>query len=115
MSSRSDDVALGRASTAADEIKADAELPAGVVQHQSSTVADPKRNHVWVAVVLAAVLFIGGVAASVFAANSVAHRNSERSREALELSAAEVAATLRVAILREDDLATIAAAFYLRT
>ena len=48
-------------------------------------------------------------------ANSVARRNSERSRESLELSAAEVASTLRVAILREADLAQSATAFYLRT
>jgi diguanylate cyclase (GGDEF)-like protein len=90
-------------------------LPAGVVLHQSASDVDPKRNHVWVAVVLAAVLFTGGIVTSALTANSVAHRNAQRSQQALELSAAEVAATLRGAILREDDLAAIAAAFYLRT
>jgi diguanylate cyclase (GGDEF)-like protein len=77
--------------------------------------SDWKRNHIWVAVVLACLLLAGGVLGSVLAARSVARSNSERSHEALQLSAAEVAATLRVAILREADLALSASAFYLRT
>jgi diguanylate cyclase (GGDEF)-like protein len=97
------------ASTSVENDVADGETSA------SSARSDWKRNHIWVAVVLAGLLLAGGVLGSVLAARSVARSNSARSREALQLSAAEVAATLRVAILREADLASIASAFYLRT
>jgi diguanylate cyclase (GGDEF)-like protein len=100
--------------TRADPTPVDSATP-DVVLHNSSMSADPKGTHIWVTVVLACVLLAGGIIGSVLAANSVANRNSERSHEELELSAAEVASTLRVAILREADLAQSAVAFYLRT
>ncbi len=46
-------------------------------------------------------------------ASSVARRNSETSRDALSVSSIEVASTLRLAIQREEDLATSATGFFL--
>ena len=94
----------------------DATVPDDLARHQSPPErVDPKRNHIWVAVVLATVLLAGGVLGSVLTSQSVAHRNSERQRDALALSSVEVASTLRLAIEREEDLAVSAAGFFLGT
>ena len=91
-------------------------LPDDVALHQlPAERVDPKRNHIWVAVVLATELLAGGVLGSVLTAQSVARRNSERQRDALALSSVEVASTLRLAIQRDEDLAVSAAGFFLGT
>jgi diguanylate cyclase (GGDEF)-like protein len=74
-----------------------------------------KRSPIWVAVLLACVMLTGGVVGSAMTARSVAHRNSERSQASLELSSAEVASTLRLALQREEDLAVSATGFFLGT
>jgi len=70
-----------------------------------------KRFRMWS--VLAVVLVIGGAAAAVLAARSVAASNAARSREAFRQSASEVASTLQLAIQREKDLVVTAAGFFL--
>jgi diguanylate cyclase (GGDEF)-like protein len=74
-----------------------------------------RRAHIWVSVVLASVLLTAGVVGAVLTARSVAHRNSERSEDELALSSVEVAATLRLAIQRQQDLAVSATGFFLGT
>ncbi len=81
--------------------------------HTPSVDIDPRRNNLWVAVVLAVLLLAGGVLGSAMTAGSVARRNSEKARDALSLSSVEVASTLRLAIQREEDLATSATGFFL--
>jgi diguanylate cyclase (GGDEF)-like protein len=72
-----------------------------------------KRQRIWVAVLLVTVLLAGGLLGSVLTARSVAHRNSERQHEALNVSSIEIASTLRLAIEREEDLAVSAAGYFL--
>ena len=76
--------------------------------------SSPRRNHIWVGV-LATLLLSAGVTGAALTARSVAHRNSERSDDARELSSVEVASTLRLAIQREQDLAVSATGFFLGT
>jgi diguanylate cyclase (GGDEF)-like protein len=87
----------------------------GVAPHPPVADTDSKRHHIWVAVVLACLLLAGGVLGSELAADSVAKRNSERSQQALELSAIEIASTLQSSLKREQDLAVSAAGFFLGT
>ena len=74
-----------------------------------------RRNRIWVTVVLATLLLTAGIVGAALTAGSVAHRNTERSADALALSSVEVAATLRLAIQREEDLAVSATGFFLGT
>lgn len=58
-----------------------------------------------------ALLVIAGVVGSVLAAGSVAHDNGARSRAAFMSSSAEIASTLQLAILHEQDLVVGASSF----
>ncbi|HEX4980792.1 MAG TPA: sensor domain-containing diguanylate cyclase, partial [Ilumatobacteraceae bacterium] len=54
---------------------------------------------------VAAVMVVGGIAGSLFAARSVAKTEADAARNVFERSAAEVASTLQLAIQHQDDLA----------
>jgi diguanylate cyclase (GGDEF)-like protein len=62
---------------------------------------------------VAGVVVLGGAAAAVFAARSVAASNAAKAHEAFEQSSSEVASTLQLAIEREQDLVFTAAGFFL--
>ncbi|HEX2786245.1 MAG TPA: CHASE domain-containing protein, partial [Ilumatobacteraceae bacterium] len=74
-----------------------------------------RRRQVWIVVLLAAMLFVAGVASSVATATSVARHDADKSRQAFTVSSLEVASTLRLAIQREQDLAVSASGFFLDT
>jgi diguanylate cyclase (GGDEF)-like protein len=114
VSARNDGVDHRRPPTSTNTTPADG-AATDVVLHLPAIEADPKRNHVWVAIAMACLLLGGGVVGSVLAAKSVAHRDSTESRDALSQSSVEVASTLRLAIQREQDLALSATAFFLGT
>ncbi|MDX6241849.1 MAG: diguanylate cyclase, partial [Kribbellaceae bacterium] len=69
-----------------------------------------KRRYVWL--VLASVLGIAGMAGSVAVAGSVGRNAEQKSRAEFESSSAEIASTLELAILHEEDL-NLSAATYL--
>ena len=73
---------------------------------EGSGVGSTKRHVAWAAV--AALLTLVGV---VFAADSVAHSDAARSRQAFESSSAEIASTLQLAIQHEEDLILSGAAY----
>ena len=75
--------------------------------------AASKRSQVWVVVLAAALLVIGGLVGSILAAQSVVRNDTAKSKRALATSSAEVASTLRLAIQREQDLAVSATGFFL--
>ncbi|MEP7203884.1 MAG: hypothetical protein ABI894_14840, partial [Ilumatobacteraceae bacterium] len=106
------DPGLGRLSLPADHV-APARIPTEAELHQFVAEPESRRHHVWIAVVLACLLLGGGLFGSQLAAASVAKRNSERSQQALELSAVEIASKLRLSLQRQEDLAISAAAFFL--
>jgi diguanylate cyclase (GGDEF)-like protein len=69
----------------------------------------PRRPHVWLLV--AALLVVAGMTSAVLAADSVARRDSEKSRQAFRESAGEISSTLKLAIQHENDLVVNAGAF----
>ncbi len=75
----------------------------------------PRRQRIWVTVILATGLLAAGVLGATLTAQSVSRRSSERAQEAFDLSSVEIAATLRLAIHREEDLAVSATGFFLGT
>ncbi len=83
--------------------------------HPASVDTKPKQNRLWAAIVLAMLLFAGGVFGAALTARSVAQRSADKSRTALALSSVEVASTLRLAIQRQEDLAVSATGFFLGT
>ncbi len=115
MSAPNDGAAQGPQPAAPSDPLMTERAPREVVLHLPAVEPDPRRNHVWVAIVLASLLLVCGVVGSVAAARSVANRNAERSQDTLELSSIEVAATLRLAIQRQQDLAVSATGFFLGT
>jgi diguanylate cyclase (GGDEF)-like protein len=114
VSARNDSADLRRPPTSTNTTPA-VDGPTDVVLHLPVIEADPKRNHVWVAIALACLLFAGGVLGSVVIARSVGNRNGSDSQDTLNLSSQEVASTLRLAIQREQDLAVSATGFFLGT
>ncbi len=80
---------------------------------RSRVVAHAKRWQLWVVLLAAALLVIGGLVGSIVSAKSVVRHERDRSKRALATSAAEVGSTLRVAIQREQDLAVSATGFFL--
>jgi diguanylate cyclase (GGDEF)-like protein len=68
-----------------------------------------KRHHVWM--LTAAALLVGGLVASLFAAESVARSDASRSSQEFDASSAEVASTLQLAIQHETDLIVSASGF----
>jgi diguanylate cyclase (GGDEF)-like protein len=87
----------------------------GVAKFKRFQTESGRRLQVSVVVLLAGLLLVGGIAGSVATASSVRMRNADSSRDALALSSVEIAATLRLAIQREEDLAVTAAGFFLNT
>ena len=86
----------------------------GEADHPRSRVtAGAKRWQLWVVLLTAALLVLGGLVGSIVKAKSVVRNDSDRSKRALATSAAEVASTLRLAIQREQDLAVSATGFFL--
>ena len=83
-----------------------------VGQH-SRVAAASKRWQLWVVVLAAVLLVVGGVVGSILSAQSVVRNDTARSKRALATSAAEVGSTLRLAIQREQDLAVSATGFFL--
>jgi diguanylate cyclase (GGDEF)-like protein len=68
-----------------------------------------RRASVWATA--AVVLALAGVLGSVLGARAMAHSDAERQRLASHLSAAEIAAVLKLAIRREEDLTISTSAF----
>ena len=75
----------------------------------SGMVARVRRLGVWG--VIAALLAVGGVVGTVFAARSVARTDAQNSHQAFKQSSTEIASTLRLAIQREQDLIVDASGF----
>jgi diguanylate cyclase (GGDEF)-like protein len=71
-----------------------------------------RRLGVWV--VIAALLALGGVVGTVFAARSVSRTDAEKSRQLFGHASSQIASTLRLAIAREKDLVVSAAVFDLQ-
>jgi diguanylate cyclase (GGDEF)-like protein len=70
-----------------------------------------RRHHAWVAI--AAGLALAGVLGALLAAGSVARRDAESSRRDLQVTSAQVASTLQLAIEHEEDLVVNAGAYIL--
>jgi diguanylate cyclase (GGDEF)-like protein len=68
-----------------------------------------RRGSVWATA--AVMLALAGVLGSVLGARAMAHSDAERQRLASHLSAAEIAAVLKLAIRREEDLTISTSAF----
>jgi diguanylate cyclase (GGDEF)-like protein len=68
-----------------------------------------RQRRVWTAV--AALVLIGGTAGSVFAAGMVARGDADRSHRGFVAASADIASTLNLAILHEDDLIVSGAAY----
>ncbi len=79
----------------------------------SRIVPVSRRWQARVVVMVAVLLLAGGTLGAVLTSESVVRRDTERSKQALALSSAEVASTLRLAIQREEDLAVSATGFFL--
>jgi diguanylate cyclase (GGDEF)-like protein len=82
------------------------------------TVASPMRARVrsrgrrlGVWVVISALLAVGGVVGTVFAARSMARSDAQKSHQAFAQASTQVASTLRLAIAREQDLVVSAGVF----
>jgi diguanylate cyclase (GGDEF)-like protein len=67
------------------------------------------RRSIWLAVT--ALLVLGGIVASVLGARAVASSETQKARLASHLASAEIAATLKLAILHEEDLVVSASAY----
>jgi diguanylate cyclase (GGDEF)-like protein len=85
--------------------------PPGAAVPYARGAAAWKRLRVWSVVALA--VAIGGAAGSVFAARSVANSATARARAAFRQSSTGIAATLDLAIQREQDLLVTATGFFL--
>ncbi|HVA10414.1 MAG TPA: EAL domain-containing protein [Acidimicrobiales bacterium] len=70
------------------------------------------RGHVWVQI--GSVLLVLGVGASVFGASSVAQQASDQSYRSLVANSADIASTLKLAIVHEQDLVTNVGALFVR-
>ena len=68
----------------------------------AAALARSERHDLWVLV--AVMLVVGGIVASVFAARSVERSEANEARNIFERSSAEVASTLQLAIAHQDDL-----------
>ena len=79
------------------------------VRTVSDVVAGSNSHHTWITT--AALLIVAGVVASAFGAGAVARDNGARAHQAFLSSSAEVASTLQLAILHEQDLNVSASGF----
>jgi diguanylate cyclase (GGDEF)-like protein len=70
--------------------------------YDADDVARAERHDLWMLV--AALLVVGGIVGSMFAARSVARSEANDARNIFERSSAEVASTLQLAIAHQDDL-----------
>jgi diguanylate cyclase (GGDEF)-like protein len=68
------------------------------------------RRGVWA--VLAVLVAAAGLAGSLFGAHALAHRNLQRKRDAFAQSTAAIAATVKLAIQHQEDIATGAGTYF---
>src|ERR1035438_1559343 len=79
------------------------------VRTASGVVSGSNSHHTWITT--AALLVVAGVVASAFGAGVVARDNGARAHQAFLSSSAEIASTLQLAILHEQDLNVSATGF----